>query len=70
MHRLRHVSIETLNEHFKTLFEAHWSLPTTGTRDTARFALGAVFLYQLALLHRHEQHSVTNRRLKIFLRAA
>ena len=70
LHRLRHVSIETLNQHFKTLFEAHWSLPTTGTRDTARFALGAVFVYQLALLHRHEQHSVTNRRLKIFLRAA
>lgn len=64
------MSIETLNEHFKTLFEAHWSLPTTGTRDTARITLGAVFLYQLALLHRHEQHSVTNRRLKIFLRAA
>ena len=70
LHRLRYVSIETLNEHFKTLFEAHWSLHTTGRRDTARFALGAVFVYQLALLHRHEQHSVTNRRLKTFLRAA
>lgn len=44
MHRLGHVSIETLYEHFKTPFEAHWSLPTTGRRDTARFALGAVFV--------------------------
>jgi hypothetical protein len=70
LHRLRPVSIETLNEHFKTLFEAHWSLRTTGRRDTVRFALGAVFVYQLALLHRHEQHSVTNRRLETFLRAA
>ena len=49
MHRLRHVGIETLDEHFKTLFEAHWSLPTTGRRDTARFAHGVVFVYQLAL---------------------
>ena len=70
MHRLRHVSIETLNEHFKTLFEAHWSLPTTGRRDTARFALGAVSVYQMALLHCHEQVSVTDHGLKTFLRAA
>jgi hypothetical protein len=70
LHRLRHVSIENLNEHFKTLFEAHGSVPTTGRRDTARFALGAVFVYQLALLRRHEQHSVTNRALKAFLRAS
>jgi hypothetical protein len=70
LHRLRQSSIENRNEYFKTLFEAHWSVPTTGRRDTARFALGAVFVYQLALLHRHEQDSVTNRGLKIFLRAA
>jgi hypothetical protein len=70
LHRLRHVAIENLNEHFKALFEAHGAVPTTGRLDTARFALGAVFVYQLALLYRHEQDSGANRGLKAFLRAA
>jgi hypothetical protein len=71
LHRLRHVAIENLNEHFEALFEAHGLVPTKGRLDTARFALGAVFVYQLALLHRHEeQASSTNRGLKAFLRAA
>jgi hypothetical protein len=70
LHRLRHVAIENLNEHFKALFEAHGSVPTRGRLDTARFALGAVFVYQLALLYRHEQDSGANRGLKAFLRAA
>jgi len=70
-HLLRHRAIENLNEHFKTLFDAHGSVPTKGEADTARFALGAVFVYQLALLHRyHERHLETNIGLKAFLRAA
>jgi hypothetical protein len=70
LHRLRHVAIENLNEHFKALFEAHGAVPTRGRLDTARFALGAVFVYQLALLYRHERDSGANRGLKAFLRAA
>ncbi len=69
-HRLRHVAIENFNEHFKAIFEAHGPVPTKGRADTARFALGAVFVYQLALLHRHESDLDTNRGLKAFLRAA
>jgi hypothetical protein len=45
-------------------------VPTKGLNDTARFALGAVFVYQLALLRRHEWNLDTNRGLKAFLRAA
>jgi hypothetical protein len=60
-HLLRHRAIENLNEHFKALFDAHGSVPTKGEADTARFALGAVFVYQLALLHRyHKRHLDTN----------
>ena len=71
LHLLRHRAIENLNEHFKALFDAHGSVPTKGEADTARFALGAVFVYQLALLHRyHERHLDTNIGLKAFLRAA
>lgn len=71
LHRLRHTAIENFNEHFKAIFDAHAEVPTRGHLDTARFALGAVFCYQLALLYRHEQrHLDTNRGLKAFLRAA
>jgi hypothetical protein len=69
-HRLPHVTIENFNEHFKAVFEAHGPVPTKGRLDTARFALGAVLVYQLALLHRHERDLDTNRGLKAFLRAA
>jgi Transposase DDE domain len=72
-HLLRHRAIENLNGHFKALFDAHGSVPTKGLADTARFALGAILVYQLALLHRHEdeeRRSDTNRGLKAFLRAA
>lgn len=70
LHRLRHVAIENFNEHFKALFDAHGPVPTRGRLDTARFALGAMFVYQLALLYRHEQTLGLNRGLKAFLRAA
>ena len=74
-HLLRHRAIENLNGHFKALFDCHGSVPTKRQADTARFALGAVLVYQLALLHRHEDAAggvseATNRGLKAFLRAA
>lgn len=70
-HKLRSVANENFNEHFKAVFDVHGPVPTRGRLDTARFALGAVFAYQIALLHRYEQlHMDTNRGLKAFLRAA
>src|SRR5215207_1588893 len=61
---------ELQSEHFKSIFDVHGQVPTKGRVNTARFALGAVFVYQLALLHRHERKSEVNRGLKPFLRAA
>jgi hypothetical protein len=69
-HKLRSLANENFNEHFKSIFEVHEQVPTKGRINTARFALGAVFVYQLALLQRHEQKSQVNRGLKPFLRAA
>lgn len=70
-HMLRRVASENFNEHFKAIFEAHGAVPTKGKTNTARFALGAVLVYQLALLHRHEQGlGEVNVGLKAFLRAA
>lgn len=71
-HRLGHAAIENFNEHFfKAAFDIHGPVPTKERRDRYwRFALGAVFVYQLALVHRHEQTLDTNRGMKAFLRAA
>src|SRR3712207_9497905 len=48
-HKLRSVANENFNEHFKSIFDVHEQVPTKGKVNTARFALGAVFVYQLAL---------------------
>jgi Transposase DDE domain len=69
-HKLRSMANENFNEHFKAIFEVHGQVPTKGLINTQRFALGAVFVYQLALLYRHERKLDINRGLKPFLRAA
>lgn len=69
-HKLRSLANENFNEHFKSIFDVHGQVPTKGYINTTRFALGAVFVYQLALLHRHERKLEVNRGLKPFLRAA
>jgi hypothetical protein len=69
-HKLRSVANENFNEHFKAIFEVHGQVPTREFINTQRFALGAVLVYQLALLYRHERKLEINRGLKPFLRAA
>jgi hypothetical protein len=69
-HKLRTIANENFNEHFKAIFEVHGEVPTRGLINTQRFALGAVLVYQLALLYRHEHNLDINRGLKPFLRAA
>lgn len=67
---LRSLAIENLNEHFKAIFDVHGPLPTKGQTATARFALGAVLVYQLALWYRFEHGMDLNVGLKHFLKAA
>lgn len=69
-HRLRSHAIENFNEQFKGIFHGHGQVPTRGLVATRRFVLGAVFVYQLALLHRHETHAALRVGLKPFLQAA
>jgi hypothetical protein len=70
-HKLRSsMANENFNEHFKAIFEVHGQVPTKGLINAQRFALGAVLIYQLALLYRHERNLEINRGLKSFLRAA
>ena len=51
LHKTRSIAIENFNEHFKAVFDVHGSVPTKGLLATQRFVLGAVFLYQLAILY-------------------
>jgi hypothetical protein len=69
-HKLRSLAIENFNEHFKGIFDAHGQVPTKGLVNTRRFALGAIFVYQLALLYRFEHTLDLNLGLKAFLKAA
>jgi hypothetical protein len=69
-HKLRSLAIENFNEHFKGIFDSHGQVPTKGLVNTRRFALGAIFVYQLALLYRFENGLDLNVGLKAFLKAA
>jgi hypothetical protein len=70
LHKLRSLTIENFNEHFKGIFDGHSQVPTKGLTNTQRFALGAIFVYQLALLYRFEHGLGLRVGLKAFLKAA
>jgi hypothetical protein len=53
-HKLRSVTIENFNEHFKGSFDLHGQVPTKGLTNTRRFVLGAILVYQLLLWYRFE----------------
>lgn len=69
-HKLRSLAIENFNQHFKGIFDGHGQVPTKGLANTRRFALGAILVYQLALLYRFENGLELNLGLKAFLKAA
>lgn len=69
-HQLRSRAIENFNEQFKGIFDGHGQVPTKGLTNTRRFALGAIFVYQLTLWYRHEHDMDLRVGLKAFLKAA
>jgi hypothetical protein len=69
-HELRSRAIENFNGQFKAIFDVNGPVPTRGLAATARFVLGAVFVYQLTLLHRFEVGADLRVGLKPFLQAA
>ena len=54
LHKTRSIAIENFHEQFKGIFEGHGQVPTRGLVATRRFALSAIFVYQLALRYRHD----------------
>jgi hypothetical protein len=69
-HTLRSRAIENFNGQFKGLFDCGGQVPTRGLVATRRYVLGAVFVYQLTLLYRHEHGGDLRVGLKPFLKAA
>ncbi len=69
-HKLRSRAIENFNEQFKGIFDGHGQVPTRGLVATRRFLLGAVLVYQLALLDRYLTNADLRVGLKPFLQAA
>jgi len=69
-HKLRSITIENFNQQFKGIFDGHRPVPTKGQVNTRRWALSAIFVYQLALLYRWEHHLSLRVGLKAFLKAA
>jgi hypothetical protein len=70
LHRLRSIAIENFNSLFKAIFDGRRPLPIRGLLNTQRLLLGAVLVYQIALLYRFrcaEPHQVG---IKALLRAA
>jgi len=70
LHKLRSITIENFNEQFKAIFGLHGPVPTRGRVATRRWALGAIFVYQLMLLERHQQGATLRVGLKAYLKAA
>jgi hypothetical protein len=69
-HKLRSITIENFNEQFKAIFSAHDQVQTKGEVNTKRWALGAILVYQIALLYRFEHNQPLRQGIKPFLKAA
>lgn len=69
-HLLRHQAIEPFNGLFKNVFDWGGQVPVKGLNRTQLIVLGAVLVYQLALLYQFEQGRPLARGIKPLLRAA
>jgi DDE family transposase len=69
-HELRHRAIENFNGQFKGIFDLALQVPTRGLGRTRRWALAAVLVYQLTLLHRVRHGGDLRVGLKACLKAA
>jgi Transposase DDE domain len=69
-HKLRSQAIEPFNGLFKNVFEWRVKMPVKGLLRSHLLALGAVVVYQLALLYQHQQGLPLGQGIKPLLRAA
>jgi len=55
---------------FKNIFEGRGQMPVKGLKRCQLFALGAILLYQIALLYQHQRQQPVGVGIKALLRAA
>ena len=70
MHKSCSITIENSSEQFKGSFDGHGQVPTKGLVNTQRFALGAILIYQIALLYRFKHKMDLRVGLRPFLKTA
>jgi hypothetical protein len=69
-HKLRSLAIEPFNGLFKNIFEWRGQMPVKGLKRCQLLALGAILLYQIALLYQHQRQQPVGVGIKALLRAA
>jgi Transposase DDE domain len=69
-HKLRSQAIEPFNGLFKNVFEWRTQMPVKGLQRSQLLALGAIVIYQVALLSQHEHNLPLGKGIKPLLRAA
>jgi hypothetical protein len=69
-HKLRSLAIEPFNGLFKNIFEWRGQMPVKGLSRCQLLALGAILLYQIALVYQSEQQQPVGVGIKALLRAA
>jgi len=69
-HKLRSQAIEPFNGLFKDVFDWSSRMPVKGLRRIQLLALGAIFVYQIAMLYQHQQNKPVGKGIKSLLRAA
>jgi hypothetical protein len=69
-HQLRSQAIEPFNGLFKTVFEWRTQMPVKGLRRSQLLTLGAIVMYQVALLYQYEHDLPPGKGMKPLLRAA
>jgi len=69
-HLLRGVAMENFNSLFKSTFDLRRPIPTRGLINTQRAVLGAILVFQLALLYRYHCGELHQEGIKALIRAA
>jgi hypothetical protein len=69
-HKLRSQAIAPFHGLFKNVFEWRPQMPVKGLQRSPLLALGAIVIYQLALLYQHEHNLPLGKGIKPLLRAA
>jgi hypothetical protein len=67
LHKTRSIALENCHEQCQGIFEGHGQVPTRGVVATRPCSLGAILVYHLAVLQRHDIGADLCMELKAFI---